>query len=106
MMLKFKTYQDLIEIAKITYQKGLVTASSGNISLRLDENTILITSHGSSFGFLKKEDLVKVNLDGRVISSKKGKKPSSELPLHLAIHKNLNPKIVFHTHPKFTNAFF
>lgn len=106
MMLKNKIYQDLIEIAKITYQKGLVTASSGNISMRLDKNTILITSHGSSFGFLKKEDLIKINLEGKVIVGKKDKKPSSELPLHLAIHKNLNPKIVFHTHPKFTNAFF
>ena len=105
-MLKFKIYQDLIEIAKITYQKGLVTASSGNISIRLDKNTILITTSGSSFGFLKKEDLVKVNLEGKVIAAKKGKRPSSELSLHLAIHKNLNPKIVFHTHPKFTNAFF
>ena len=39
--------QNLIEIASSLYQRGYATGSAGNISLLLEDNTILATPTGA-----------------------------------------------------------
>ncbi|MHB8906594.1 MAG: class II aldolase/adducin family protein [Melioribacteraceae bacterium] len=95
---------DLIEVGKRIYAKGYVASNDGNISVRLDEQKILITPSGVSKGFMKQSDMLIVNLDGIVLSG--DKKPSSELPMHLQIYKE-RPDVnsVCHAHPVYATGF-
>jgi L-fuculose-phosphate aldolase len=94
----------IIKIARLAWDAGLVSACSGNISLRVDPERIMITATGASFCFLQPEDIVLLNNRGQVLA---GGMPSSEKKLHLAIYKRFPAvKAVLHTHPTCTNAFF
>ncbi|MBF0504967.1 MAG: class II aldolase/adducin family protein [Candidatus Omnitrophica bacterium] len=94
----------IIEIGKLLWDKGLVTAFNGNISVRVDANTVLITATGVCLGYLSLQDLVLVNTSGEVIGNGKA---SSEKLMHTEIYKNL-PQVqaVIHTHSTYTSAFF
>ena len=66
------------------------------MSVRIDDG-VLITPSGRNKGLLKPEDLVKVSLDGTVIS---GGKPSIETRFHLALYRaNPETDAVIHCHP-------
>ncbi len=95
-------YQDfvetIIEISKRIYDKGYVAATDGNISFRLDCDRIMTTASGVCKGFLTRDDLVVVGLDGKKLSGKKD--PSSELLMHLEVYKQRpDVKAVIHAHP-------
>ena len=95
---------DLIEVGKRIYAKGYVASNDGNISVRLDEQKILITPSGVNKGLMKQSDMLIVNLGGIVLSG--DKKPSSELPMHLQIYKE-RPDVnsVCHAHPVYATGF-
>ena len=95
----------IIEIGKLLWDKGLVTGFNGNISARVDANTLLITGTGTCLGNLKQEDIVTITVAGEVIGGMG--KASSEKLMHTEIYKNF-PQIqaVVHTHPTYTNGFF
>jgi L-fuculose-phosphate aldolase len=94
----------IVEVGKRIYDRGYVASNDGNISARLDENRFLITPSGVSKGFMKMEDLVTVAMDGKVIS--RGKKPSSEMWMHIEVYKN-RPEVnsVCHAHPPYATGF-
>jgi L-fuculose-phosphate aldolase len=96
--------EKIIQVGKRLYQTGLAIAKSGNISLRIDENNILITATGTFLGDLKEEDIVKVDLVTN--KTKDTKAPSSELPLHSLVYKNSSAKAVIHAHPPLINGYF
>ncbi len=96
--------KQIINVGRRLYQTGLTVAKSGNISVRLDDENILITATGTSLGNLNFKDIVKVNLStGKVLSDTK---PSSELPLHSLVYKNFKAKTVVHAHPPLINGYF
>ena len=94
---------DIIRTGRLLWDKGLVFGFNGNISHRLDANTVLITATGTCLGFLKQEDIVTITAAGEVI----GGLASTERLMHTAIYKAL-PKVqcVVHTHTTYTNGFF
>ena len=94
----------IIEIGKLLWDKGLVTGFNGNISARVDADTLLITATGASLGYLKLQDVILINISGEVVGEGKA---SSEKLMHTEIYKNF-PQIqaVVHTHPTYTNGFF
>lgn len=95
---------EIIKVGKRLYQSGLAVARSGNVSCRLDNQTILITATGTYLGELCESDIVKVDLEsGRSLEEKK---PSSELSLHSLIYKNFPAQVVIHCHPPLINAYF
>jgi len=99
-----KLKKEIIKVGAKLYQSGLVVAKSGNLSVRLDNERILVTATGTSLGNLRYEDIVKVRLSS---SQSTGKiKPSSELPLHILIHKNFSARSVIHAHPPLINGYF
>ena len=65
---------------------------------------MLITASGSSNGYLKNNEIVYTDFEGK--SFEKGKKPSSEKLLHAAIYK-LRPEInfVIHVHAPYLSSF-
>jgi len=43
---------NIISIGRLLWEKDLVSGLNGNISRRLDEETVLLTAHGSCLGIL------------------------------------------------------
>jgi L-fuculose-phosphate aldolase len=80
------------------WKRRLVTGTSGNLSVRLSEDRLLVTPSARSLGDLEPEELVLVDANGTPLES--ACKPTSELPLHLAAYR-VRPDIacVMHTHP-------
>src|SRR5580698_5700767 len=95
----------IIETGKLLWDKGLVTGFNGNISARVDADTILITATGTCLGYLKSTDIVTLSLkSGEVVGAGKA---SSERFMHTEFYKNFpDIKAVVHTHPTYTNGFF
>ncbi len=87
------------------YAKNFVAANDGNISCKVDENTIWTTPTGVSKGFMTEDMLVKLRLDGTVISQGE-RGPSSEVKMHLRVY-NENPEVggVCHAHPPISTSF-
>lgn len=86
------------------YQRGLVAANDGNLSVRVGENALWVTPTGVSKGFMTQEMLVKLDLEGRVLQG--SRRPSSEVKMHLRIYRE-NPLVraVVHAHPPAATAF-
>lgn len=86
----------LVETCARLYDRNLTVSAGGNMSVRVDDG-VLITPSGRNKGLLKPEDLVKVALDGTVVS---GGKPSIETRFHLALYRsNPDTNAVIHCHP-------
>ena len=96
--------RQLCEYGRRAYDKGLVAANDGNLSVRLDENQVLCTPTLQCKGFLKPEDICTVDLDGKHIAGKK--RPTSEIRLHLEVYwRRSDVYSVIHTHPPHVTAF-
>lgn len=79
----------------------LVRCSSGNLSCRMTDDTILVSESRSWLSNLKKKQVAQVSInDGSII---KGNRPTGELPLHLAIMRR-NPGINAILHCQSTSA--
>jgi len=101
---EFKLCQDIVEIGKRMYTKGFIASNDGNISVKASERVILITPTGVSKGYMKASDMLKVDLEGNVISGTK--KPTSEMKMHLEVYrKRPDVKAVVHAHPPVATAF-
>ncbi len=95
---------ELLGIGKRIYDRGYVASNDGNISVRLDENSLLITPTGVSKGFMQPEDLIILDMNGHIFEGKK--KPSSESKMHIQIYK-IRPDVqcVCHAHPPYATGF-
>ncbi len=90
---------DLVRIAHELWQRGLVQGTSGNLSARLDDGSVLITPTGCAFARLTPGDLVHLAPDG---TARGEGHPSVERPLHLAAYRaRPDVRFVVHTHPVF-----
>jgi L-fuculose-phosphate aldolase len=96
--------KNIIEVGKRAYARSYVASNDGNISARIDKKSVLITPTCVSKGFMKASDLVIIDMEGKVVGSKK--KPSSEVFMHLQIYKE-RPDInsVCHLHPPYATGF-
>lgn len=93
-----------IDICRTIYLRGLVSATGGNVSVKLGAERFLITRSGSSFRDLKEEDVLTVNQNGIVV--KGSGLPSTETPIHLALYRVRNDiGSVIHAHPPYATAF-
>lgn len=100
----FQVKKEIIEIGKRIYKKGFIAANDGNISARIDEKKIIITPTGISKGFMKPEDLIIVDYNGKVISGNRN--PSSEINMHLHFYKEREDiHSVCHAHPPYATGF-
>jgi methylthioribulose-1-phosphate dehydratase len=64
---------------------GLVPATAGNFSVRLDAHRLAVTVSGRHKGFLGVDDVMVVDLDG--VAEEPGKKSSAETLLHCGIYR-------------------
>ena len=93
----------ICEVGKLLYERSHVVAFDGNVSIRLDENTVLATPTMTSKGRMTEDCLALTDLDGKPLSDKWA---SSELAMHLLIYK-MRPDIhaVCHAHSPHATAF-
>jgi methylthioribulose-1-phosphate dehydratase len=77
--------------------RNWVPGSAGNLSARLDADTIAITRSGVHKGRLKEADIIEVGLDGHALEQ--GVKPSAETLLHCQLYRLFPPVgAVLHGH--------
>lgn len=94
-------WDELVATARRTVADGLVVGTSGNVSVRVGD-TVLVTPTGVPYDRLTHDDIVGVGLDGRqVIGSLR---PTSELPMHLAVYRETEARAVVHTHAPHATA--
>ncbi|MBD5492758.1 MAG: class II aldolase/adducin family protein [Lachnospiraceae bacterium] len=98
--------EQICEIGRRMYDRRMVAANDGNISVRLSEEEILCTPTGVSKGFMKPEQLCLVDLSGNLLGEDRGFYPSSEVKMHLRVYqKRPDIKAVVHAHPIFATSF-
>ncbi|HOB21344.1 MAG: class II aldolase/adducin family protein [Firmicutes bacterium] len=101
---EFQLKEDICEVGRRIYQNGYVAANDGNITVRIGENEVLTTPTGVSKGFMNPQMIIKVNMDGEVLSG--DLKPSSELKMHLRVYKERpDVRSVIHAHPPTATGF-
>ncbi len=85
---------------------GYVTSSGGNLSVRVEENLILITPTKTPKRFMTEDDICAVDLNGNVVYAPDGKKPTGETPFHVRIMR-MRPdiKAIVHAHPPTLTGF-
>lgn len=98
-----KLVQEIIKYGKLCGVKNFTPGYSGNISARYKKG-LLITTSGSSNGYLKSNQVVYTDFEGKFLE--KGKKPSSEKFLHIEIYKQ-RPEInyIIHVHAPYLSSF-
>ena len=104
MFYKNQLINKIIKYGKLCGEKNYSPGYSGNISARYKNDNMLITTSGSSNGYLTKKHIVLTDFDGNSLET--GKKPSSEKLLHAGIYK-LRPEFNFiiHVHAPYLSSF-
>lgn len=120
----------ICEVGRLLYERKLVVATDGNLSIRLDKRNILITPAGFCKGFLSPPDIIRLPLAAYRSPLSAGHRPpatghqlpttdhrppatgprppppSSETPMHLAIyHTRPDVSAIVHAHPPYATSF-
>lgn len=96
----------LTEISRRTYERGLVRGSGGNVSARLEAQTLLITPSGVSLGDTTVGNIMKVNMSSGEWASNEGYVPSKETRFHAEIYAaRSDVKAIVHCHPPHATAY-
>lgn len=99
-----KTSENLIDVCRRLYEKDFVSATDGNISVRLDNNNFLTTRTGINKGMVTTSDLIEVDASGNIVSG--DYLPSTELVMHLFIYsRRPDVNAVVHAHPPYATGF-
>ncbi|MBR1914542.1 MAG: class II aldolase/adducin family protein, partial [Lachnospiraceae bacterium] len=103
---EYEIKKQICEIGKRIYDRNMVAANDGNISVKLNDNEFLCTPTGVSKGFMTPEFICKVDREGKVLQANKGFRPSSEIKMHMRVYQK-RPDVgsVVHAHPTFATAF-
>ena len=85
-------------------EEGLITLTWGNASAFVpDKGLVVIKPSGVSYHGLKPEDMVVVDMDGKVVEGRL--RPSSDTLTHIVLYKTLKGvEGVVHTHSKMASA--
>jgi ribulose-5-phosphate 4-epimerase/fuculose-1-phosphate aldolase len=95
--MSFDPRAEICRIGRSLFERGLVHATAGNISVRLPEGAgYLITPTDACLGFLQPGALAHVDAHGRHVA---GERPSKTLALHRRIYAtDAQAHCVIHTH--------
>ena len=106
MVNEYEIKKQICEIGKRIYNRNMVAANDGNISVKLNDNEFLCTPTGVSKGFMTPEYICKVDAKGNVIQANPGFRPSSEIKMHMRVYQK-RPDVgsVVHAHPVYATSF-
>ncbi len=98
-----KSAKEIVSFGKYLYRKNLIAGKDGNISIRTEEDTVLITPSGIHKGFMETKDLVEIDFEGNLVSG--NGRPSSEAALHIETYKKLPEyRAIIHAHAPWSTA--
>lgn len=94
----------LVDVCHRLYARGMVTATDGNISVRLSNGNVLASRSGINKGMVTENDFVEVTLGGVQVSG--SGKASTEIGMHLFIYQQRqDANAVVHAHPTYATGF-
>ncbi len=95
--------RQITEIARLCWDRGYIGAIDGNISVKLDDGTLLITPSGTIKFLIEPDMIVRTDAQGTPLS---GGRASTEIKMHVACYQE-RPDIraVVHAHPPTAVAF-
>lgn len=101
---EFALRQQLADYGRKLVSCGLVQGTWGNLSVRLDDESMLVTPSGIDYEVLSAGDMVKVNI--KTLTYEGQLKPTSEKGLHAKVYQD-RPEIggVIHTHSKYCSVY-
>lgn len=96
--------KELIDVCKLMYSKNLISATDGNLSIKIDDERILATPSRVNKGLLTEDMLVVTDFEGRVIEG--NYRSTSEMRLHTKVYREREDmRAVIHSHPPYSTAF-
>ena len=97
--------EQMVTYFRTMYHNGMVTLFEGNISMRW-EDRFLITPSQQDKETMTADMILEVDGSGQVLNDVPGKRPSSELKMHLEVYR-LRPDVqaCVHNHSPFATAF-
>ena len=106
MVNEYEIKKQICDIGRRIYNRNMVAANDGNISVKLNDNEFLCTPTGVSKGFMTPDFICKVDREGNVIQANPGFKPSSEIKMHMRVYEK-RPDVgsVVHAHPIYATSF-
>ncbi len=93
--------ESIVEAGKRLVNSGLISRTWGNISCRIDGDTMAITPSGMDYNLITADDIVVVNISDCSYSG--NRKPSVEKGIHASVYK-LYPEANFAIHTHQENA--
>jgi len=99
-----KHRQEIVRYGRMLHERCFVAAMDGNLSVRLDNDRILVTPTCLSKGAMEPADMVVVDLEGRRVSGRRH--VTSEIGMHLLIYR-MRPDVqaIVHAHPPTATGF-
>ncbi|MBI3961643.1 MAG: methylthioribulose 1-phosphate dehydratase [Deinococcus sp.] len=89
--------QILLAASRDFYSRGWMPGTSGNLSLRLEPLTFLVTASGKDKGALGPADFLVVNQRGELLEPT-SQRPSAETPIHRRLYSSFAVGAVYHVH--------
>lgn len=101
-----ETKDAICDVCHKMWQLGWVAANDGNVTVLLDDDTLLATPTGISKSFITPEKLVRIDREGNILEANEGYRPSSEIKMHLRCYKDrADVRSVVHAHPPTATGF-
>ncbi|MFJ8109168.1 3-oxo-tetronate 4-phosphate decarboxylase [Streptomyces sp. NPDC096132] len=92
----------VVATARSLFARGLTHGSTGNLSVRLADGTLLLTPTGAGLGTVTETDLSRADVQGRRLD---GPKPTKEAFLHAAFYRaRPTAHAVVHLHSTYAAA--
>ena len=103
---EYEVKKEICDIGRRIYNRNMVAANDGNISVKISDNEFLCTPTGVSKGFMTPEYICKVDAQGNVIQANGNFRPSSEIKMHMRVYQERpDVKSVVHAHPVYATSF-
>ena len=93
--------QEIVETCLYMQRHGLVVGTAGNVSVRVGD-LVAISPSGVEYDEMTAADVVVTDMAGKIVDG--SLKPSSELPLHLAVYHSGPAMAVTHNHAPASTA--
>jgi len=95
---------EILRYCKMLHEHSLIAATDGNVSVRISQNSVMITPTCLCKGMLSAEDLVVVDMQGHKLLGFRD--VSSEVDMHMTVYR-LRPDVnaVVHAHPPTATGF-
>ncbi len=95
---------EIVEVGRRLYARGYTASNDGNISVRLDDERLMMTPASVCKGFMSSDMMCITDLEGRKLAGQRN--PSSEMQMHLEVYRQ-RPDVgaVVHAHPPIATGF-